>query len=217
MQNFASNPPPPLPSPPLWEWLILDNPWPTAGLLAILAVAILAFLSRVDGGKTVFGAPLRTVIAGVLVLIGGIVLAVGMSVTTDRQQIRAGSERLVNAVATQDIDTLDHLLASDARLQLRFSVPGAAPGGIVQRDQIFVLVEDFLSRRYPLTEHRVMEVQGTLDGERVGRTQVRVRVIPEATQFPHTSWWRIDWRLEDDGRWRVRSIEPLDIPGARLQ
>jgi hypothetical protein len=216
MHPFTPNPPPPLPSPPLWEWLILENPWPTAGVLAILAVAVLGLLNRFEGGRTVAGVPLRTILAALLILTGSVILAVGMAITTDRQVLLAGSERLVNAAAARDLDVLDQLLASDARLHTTVQGVGM-PGPIVERDEIFTLVEEFIGRRYPLQEHRVMEVQATLDGERVGRAQVRVRVVPERTRFPHTSWWRIDWRREDDGRWRVRAIEPLDIPGARLR
>lgn len=218
MQNplLTSNPPPPLPPGPLWERLILENPWPTAGALAVLAVAVLALMSRVDGGRAVGRIPVRTILAAGLVVAGGAIMAVGMSVTTDREQLRAGTASLVDATAAQDMERLEVLLAPGAQLHVPLRVPiGAGP--TVPREQIFALVEDVLGRRYPLKEHRVMEVQATLDGQRVGRTQVRVRVVPEATQFPHTSWWRVDWVRGDDGRWRVLGIEPLDIPGAGLR
>jgi hypothetical protein len=213
--SFTSNAPPPLPPGPLWERLILENPWPTAGVLAVLAVAALVLLSRVEGGRRVVGVPVPTAVAALLVLAGCIVLAVGMAVTTDREELRAGTQRLVDATAARDLETLDRLLASEARLHLPLRSQGL-PGPVVPREQIMTLVEEVLGRRYPLKEHRTMEVQAALDGPRIARTQVRVRVVPEAWQIPHTSWWRVDWRREEHGGWRVIGIEPLDIPGARL-
>jgi hypothetical protein len=215
MSIFQSNPPPPLPSGPLWERLILENPWPTAGVLAILAVAALAFLNRVDGDRSLGRIPLRTLVAAALTLVGVAVLVVGMSVTTHREELRAATTALVDATAKRDLDRLDRLLAPDARLHLTVQSAGL-PGPIIHREQILSLVDDVLGRRYPLKEHRVMEVQAALDGPRVARTQVRVRVVPEATEFPHTSWWRVDWRRDAD-RWWVVGIEPLDVPGARLR
>jgi hypothetical protein len=221
--NFTNPPaPPPLPPAPLWERLILENPWPTAGVLAILAVATLVVMSRTnaDGNRRALGLPLRTIVALAMALAGSIVMVLGMTITTDREALRAGTARLVELTAGAQTDALDPMLAPDVRLRLPAGMPGAGlSGASIPKDTLLMMVEQYFgqSGRYPLREHRVQEVQAAIDGPRIARTQVRVRVTPEATALPYTSWWRIDWRREGEaasGPWRVIAIEPLVLPGA---
>jgi hypothetical protein len=217
--------PPPLPPAPLWERLILENPWPTAGVLAILAIATMGIMSRTkaDGDRRFAGLPLRTIIALALAILGGIVLAVGTAITTDREALRAGTARLVDVTARSDTAALERMLSEDVRLRLPAGLPGGGRNGAsVPRETILTMVEQYLGPqgRYPLREHRIAEIQATLDGPRVARAQVRIRVVPEATALPYTSWWRIDWRKDGEGEaavWRVIGIEPLVLPGANIR
>jgi hypothetical protein len=226
LAQFTNPPaPPPLPAAPLWERLILENPWPTAGVLAILAIATIGIMSRTgaDGDRRIAGLPLRTIIALALALLGGVILAVGTAITTDREDLRAGTTRLVEVTARSDTATLERMLSEDVRLRLPAGMPGAGQSGTsVPRETILQMVEQYLgpSGRYTVREFRVTDAQAALDGPRVARAQVRVRVIPEATAFPHTSWWRVDWRKDGEGEaaaWRVIGIEPLVLPGANIR
>ncbi|MFN0132083.1 MAG: hypothetical protein ACKVW3_06075 [Phycisphaerales bacterium] len=193
----------PLPSAPAFERFVLIQPWPLVGVLALAGLAV-AFAVR---------SRWRVALAGLLGALAGMVLAAGMMVTTDREKIAAATRALVDATARADIGALAPMLAADVRFVSELALPGVPGVGIgLDRDQLLKQVADKLGREWTLKEHSVLEVQSTLDGPSAGRTQVRVRVVPEATGFPNASWWRIDWRREGDGTWRVIGIRPLHVP-----
>ena len=62
-----------------------------------------------------------------------------------------------------------------------------------------------------MREWSVRETRAAVDGDGIGRTYARVRVTPESTGFPHTSWWRLDWRRDPGAPWRCTGIEPIDL------
>ena len=62
----------------------------------------------------------------------------------------------------------------------------------------------------------MIEVEAVLDGPRVGRTQVRTSVVSAELGVPIGSWWRVDWRHDEPGGWRVVGVTPIWVQGLRL-
>lgn len=196
-----TTPPPDLPRPPLVESLLFERPLPAA--VAIFLVAgMLAWNALSRGrGRTLLAAALLAALAA-----GWATLAT--LVTTDREAVSRRSRELVLAVAQVRIDRVDNILDQDATLTYF-----RAPAGLA-RAEILREIERTLGGEYRVKEARVNSVQAAIDGPNLAQTRVHVTVIPEATQFPHQSWWRLDWRRGPDQVWRAFSIEPLAIAGA---
>lgn len=189
----------PLPSAPFLERFVLENPWPAVILLGLLAIAVFVVLNtraKVRQGL---------IAAGVMMALAGGCYLASVLVTTPREQMKRATRELVGATARVDLIELDRLLADD--LSVRVTGLARSAG----KSETMDAVENRLGRQYRVKEHAILETQATLDGPRLGRTQVRVRVGSEYGVLP--SWWRVDWELGPDEEWRARRIEALWIPG----
>lgn len=194
---------PPLPKPPALESLVFESP--TLLIVALAAVALAAFFGFRAQGQTSRG----SLIAGTAIVVAGALLLVSRLVTTPREHMQQRTRDLVRAVAEVDIPALNALIAPDARLIAgRFRVVAGMDGA--DREQIIAGVEERIGGRYRVDDWAVLKLQATQDGPAVGRTQTQVRVNAGGLNF---SWWKIDWRLQADGQWRVVGIEPLFISG----
>lgn len=187
--------PPALPAAPFWEVWLLEEGFRTAAVLAVLAAAGAFTLRAVGRSKD-----------GARVLAVGLVLAAGAWVTsklieTGRETIGASSRALVHAAARADTAELDRLLADDLNL---------FAGRSYDKDGVLALTRDRLGGPWKLKSWSVLELQASTDAPTRGQTQVKVRVVPEATGFPDISWWKLDWRLDPQG-WRVIGIEPVSV------
>lgn len=196
---------------PIFERFVLVNPWPVAVVLVIAAAVAWVVLSR--QGRTRHAG----MAAGGLTLVAACVVAADLLVTTQREVLRDRTGLLVSAVAHVDLDALDGLLAENV---LMFASPDRlgtgtrtiTPGGQPRdKDAILDMVKRYLGSAYQIKEHRVLETQVAIDGDRLARTQVHVRVTPEAAPLMHRSWWRLEWRREPGGAWLVTGIEPMQI------
>lgn len=189
----------PLPPSPVIERVLLDNPWPAVVMFALVGLVGFVVLNGRGKGRQ-----------GLVMGLAGLVLAaaaygVGWVVSTPREQIKQGTRELIDATAGVDIGALDALLDEDVEVFVTRVGRGA------DKDQIIEAVERYLGSTYRVREWSILDLQATLDGPRLGRTQVRVRVTGELGVLP--SWWRIDWLRQPDGSWVVRRIEALWIPG----
>ncbi len=194
---------PPLPKPPILESLVFESP--TLLIVALAAVALAAFFGFRAQGQTSRG----SLITGAAIILAGALLLVSRLVTTPREHMQQRTRDLVRAVAEVDIPALNGLLAPDARLIAdRFRVVAGMDGA--SREQIIAGVQDTIGRQHRVEDWAVLKLQATQDGPAVGRTQTQVRVNSGGINF---SWWKIDWRLQEDGQWRAVGIEPLFISG----
>lgn len=194
---------PPLPKPPALESLLLESP--TLLIVALAAVALAAFFGFRAQGQSSRG----SLIAGIALVLAGALFLLSRMVTTPREKMATQTRELVRAAAEVDIPALNELMVPDARLITgRFRVIAGMDGA--SREQIIAGVEERIGGRYRVDEWAVLKLQATQDGPAVGRTQTQVRVNAGGLNF---SWWKIDWRLQEDGQWRVVGIEPLFISG----
>lgn len=189
--------PQPLPSGPLWETYILEQPWPLAIALVVIAAVVL-FKGR---GKA------RAIVPAVAILAAMAAVAAGLLVTTARESIRKSTRAMVAAVVSGDSTTLDAELDESAKL---FSFQ--------HNDGLdkWALLDEVGRRFRPGAEYAVKDwsieaLEASRDGERVGRSQVKVRAVSAAAGVPVFSWWLLDYRMDASGRWRVIRMEPQSI------
>ncbi len=195
-----------LPGPPVLEHLLLESPFLLTAALVVLGVAAAVALVR--------RARIRdaVVVLASCIAAGAGVQILAWKTVTNREVISGRSVELVEAVATLDYAGIERLLAPDARLFADIPIPELPiPAAGLDVDDILSRVRTTVGGMYRVREHRVVEIDAAMIGDRLGRTQLRVRVVPEATGFPQGSWWRLDWREEPDGSWRVIRIAPLSI------
>lgn len=189
---------PPLPKPPALESLLFESP--ALLIIALVVLALAGFFGFRAQGRASRGA----LLAGISLLLAGALYLMSALITTPREQMANRTRELVRAVAEADLAMLESLLDPDARLVwIRQST-------IYTRPQLLERVRQDMGERYRVEDWAILKLQATRDGPRVGRTQTQVRVNAGGLNF---SWWKIDWRLGDDGQWRVVGIEPLFIGG----
>jgi len=143
-----------------------------------------------------------------LVVVALVVLVVGTVVETDRESIEGGSRAFVVAAVDGDIAVLDRLVLEEAAL--------AASGQTVAddgRDRIEQLAA-MQSEAGLIESWRLSRMQATIDGSNIGTTQFRVRATP-AGGGPSLTWWRLSWRRDALGVWRIGTIDCLAVNGRK--
>lgn len=200
MQSILNLPEPPaLPAAPFWERLLFEQPLASVAA-AILALAAILLLVR--------GATRAVRIVGVAFLpLALVFVAVPWLVETDREAIRRHARGLAEAAAAGRFEVLERDLAPDARAVYFEARLGIGKEAIIER-----------MRQYfgdgGRIDLSVLSVRSGMDGPRIGRTHLKVRVQARETGgFPNLSWWRLDWRKLQDGRWQCNYVEPLSITG----
>ncbi|MFG0283069.1 MAG: hypothetical protein ACF8R7_01485 [Phycisphaerales bacterium JB039] len=200
-QLTQQEPPPSLPTAPLADRLLLDNPVPA--VLALLAAGLIGLWLLRRAGRGRLG--LAAGGAGVALAIAAYVAAT--VIETPREALKGRTRALIGAVAEVDTRALDDLL--DGSVQVRLTGAGIRLDAL-GKGEIIGRAEEYMTGAYAVDEWSVTSLQAVADGPEVGRTQVRVRVIPEATRFPTSSWWAVDWELIG-GAWRAVEIELLQV------
>jgi hypothetical protein len=201
--NFINPDVPALPKPPAFERFVFEQPLLPAVALAVLGVVVLVALRNAGKGKAGLG-----VCAGLVVGAAGL-LAAGAMVETDRERLLAAQDAVVAAVADADTGALETLLADDVRLRaprLRLIRSGLGKPGIL------TTVRTTTGGAYPVRDFGIIERQGVLDGPNAARTQIHLRVESEAAGGTF-AWFRLAWRRDAGGAWRVLEIEPLFLSG----
>ncbi len=191
--------PDPLPRAPLWEWLVFDQTWIAVGVLAALGLVAFHVLGTRGRGRGAWWA-----LGGAAVLAGAVVVA-SEFVATARTRMVDSARTLVGAVARADGPVIAGELAPDATLRAWLFADDLDKSAIVRE------VVSRMRGEFEVKSHAIVRVQSCLDGPETGRVQVKVRVVPRVAEFPHLSWWRLHYRREGDGSWRVTHIEPLVV------
>jgi hypothetical protein len=183
---------------------LFENPWPLIGAIIFAAAIALAFLSR--KGKST-PSPAGVVIALACCL--GVWL-VARNVTTDRERVRALTLQLVDVTARSDEAALAPMLADDFTLYLR--VGNVSHDTSMDRAATLQQIHRTLGTIYKPKDWRVTTNE-VATNDTQATSNLSVTVTTEMYPMPHRSSWRVDWRREPGGRWRVFAIELLDMPG----
>ncbi len=191
----------PLPSPPLLERFLFEQP-----LLPVIVLAVLAIVAAIAFAR--LGQRRRGVlVASVLAVLAGAVFATAALITTERERLLERSEELIGATAAVDTTALERMLSEDARLQTSGDIERVL-ASIDGRGEIIDQAQSRLRHRFQINEWQILDRQATIDGPNVGRTLVRVGVDSDSFSRTHYSWWRLHWELDADGQWRCFEIEP---------
>ena len=201
--NFINPDVPALPEPSAFQKFVFEQPLLPAIALALLGVVLFVGLRNAGKTKAALGACL-----GLLVVAGGLV-ATGTLVETERERLLAQQDALVRAVADADLDALESLLADDVRLRARRL--SAITNGM-GKPAFLTCLRTTTGGAYRVRDYGIIERQGVLDGPNAARTQVYLRVDSESAGGTFT-WFRLAWRRNPDGAWRVIEIEPLFLSG----
>lgn len=187
--------PPPLPAGAAWERLLLESPLPLVAVL--LAGALIAYFVLRRRAR------LGLVAAAAMALAAGCVWMLARQVQTEREEVLAAAAELVDAAAKADTVRLDGLLDSTAVAYTR-----ETPGGM-SRGRILTEVRRQLGERHPVREYDIRESQAVIDGPGVARVQLRVQVVEADRGLSFGSWWALDLRRDESGRWKTSAIRPL--------
>jgi hypothetical protein len=179
---------------------ILEQPLVGALTLAAIGIGTLALLKRRDQQR------LGLSIGAPLVVLAAAIFVVGSLVETDRERIEDASRAFVVAAVAGDLAELDRLILAEAALAI--SGRTAADDG---RDRIEQLSKS-QAQAGVIESWRVSRMQSTLDGQNVGTTQFRVRVTARVGD-PALTWWKLHWRRDAQGVWRIWSIDCLAVNG----
>lgn len=191
----------PLPSPPLIERFLFEQPLMPVMVLAVIAIVAAVAFARLGRRRR------GLLVAGVLAAIAGGVYVTASLVTTQRERLLEQTEALIGAAATLDIATLQGLLSEDARLATSGDIARVLPS-IDGRADIIDQAERSLRGQARISDWQIRDRQATIDGPNVGRTLVRVGVDGDAFSRTHYSWWRLDWEMGPDGQWRCYVVDP---------
>lgn len=194
----------PLPRAPAWEVMVLESP--LLGAIALVVVGCSLWWTLRASGRGRVG----VVAAASAMVLAGVLMVTAAVVETAREAMSRRTRDLVRAAVTGDGVVMREILAEDARVRAgeRFRWVGRIEAS--GREEIASRVEREVSGALRPEGWGVLKLQAKRDGGNVGRTQVQVRVDAGGPLF---SWWRLDWRLEEDGAWRVMGIEPLFVGG----
>lgn len=179
---------------------ILEQPLVGALTLAAVGIAAWAMLKRRDQPK------LGLSIGAGMIALAAAVAVIGSLIETDRERIEDSSREFVVAAVAGDIAALDRLILANAALAI--SGRTAADDG---RDRIEQLSQA-QAQAGVIESWRVSRMQSTLDGPNVGTTQFRARVTARVGG-PTLTWWKLHWRRDAQGVWRIWAIDCLAVNG----
>jgi hypothetical protein len=190
---------PELTSGPLWNRLILEQPWPTAGAVFLLAGAVALVFARAGKAK-----PTTAAIALGLALSTAIAAA-GLLVETTRELLIRQTRAFVDAVAagrTAEVAALVEELVA-----LRTS------GESVDGDRALI-VGVTAAMPAVLRDHSVRTRGAEVTGVNVARSRMTIRAsVTGAIAGEAYSSWDLSWRRDDTGAWRIAGIECLSVFG----
>ncbi len=200
MNNALQIPDPPAPlNEPIGPGVLLfEQPWLLMVLVLFAGLAASWWLQRHGSG----GRAASALLAGIA-LAGGLWLLARI-VVTDREEVMTRTRQLVGATAKARTSELAGLL--DDRVRLQYF---RAPAGL-DKQGVLCAVEADLGQTYRVTEWALQEFQAVRESDTRMHTQIRVRVTPEAWNFPHVSWWAVDWEKRGSV-WKAVAIRPIVI------
>ena len=180
------------PNPPMWENLLLENPWPLGGVALAAGVALF-----VVGGRQGRGS-LQLASLGCVALAGGI-FALTHFVVTDRERLQQKSRDIVDAFAEPfDAELLQSRVTDDVTL-------------FDWRVGHLVDVAERASGTARVTRYHVRPVRVEQDGPHHARTGISVigRMRHRAGESAFNIQAIFHWRRTPEGQWRLYRVRRL--------
>lgn len=172
----------------------LENPWP--GVILVGLAALVVFVVFNQRAKLKQG----LVIAAVLAAAAAGLWFTARTVVTQREELRRQTAILIGAVIRGDDARMRQILEPDATAYFPEN-----PNGV----RILDWVGPNLAQAYRVREWAILEEQASIDGPATARTQFHVRVSSEDSGLPYLGWVRFNWRWDQAGGWKVKSVEEM--------
>jgi hypothetical protein len=199
-QTLLASVPAPLPPPPALQAWLFERPILSALVLAAFGLAALILLFRRGEQK-------RGLIVGGALIGGAVAIAaLGILVETTHERLIRLSNDLVDAAAEGRVDDAEAMLSDDLVIAMGGTTLPLS-GGTLARQALNGLRDEVR-----VNEHYVSEESATVvEGGDSGASQFLVRATSNAG--PGTAWFRLNWRLDASGEWRIHLIEVLRVNG----
>jgi len=175
---------------------LLEQPWPLAVSLAVIGVGF--FIGMVRSGKQWPGG------VGVLLLAlagGGVWLA--SSVTTEREELTARTQQLVQLMAPVQSERLSELI------QVNSALRGPDASVWVEHGRLWSELQQ-IDGRYGLLDHRITDLKASGDGQGNGVVQIDVRTHVRGS--PILTRWRLGWQRGLTGEYELTEMQWLEHP-----
>jgi ketosteroid isomerase-like protein len=190
-----------LPSPPFFEHLLLESPWPLiSSLLALAAGLVIIAFRRVSVRHLLSGAALAVVAAAVALL--------ATFVTTDREKVKGLSMELVKATAPLDAPKIKSLFEPDA------AIVDADGSRFASIDEALARLMRYQSRATTLT-HYVTSLNAQADDTDYARTVLTLISSSDISGNPTyaRTQWLLTWHRDASGQYHVSDVRWISIDG----
>lgn len=187
--------------PPIFEHLLLENPWPLVAALGAVGVVLLILANRRRQSRLFHAA-----IVALMLAVGAFLLA--SYVTTQREELAGRTRRLVELTAPLQVPALEAMFAPNAVLS-------DGNGNVCLRAEgIFRDLEAALGR-YPIADQSIRQVDAEVLRPGFGATEfdLSTSLRSEYGQSAIRTVWRVDWRRGGDGQWQITDIRWLKFQG----
>ncbi|MFW5681819.1 MAG: hypothetical protein ACOC1G_02325 [Phycisphaeraceae bacterium] len=184
-----------IPPPPVWQSLLLEQPWPLAILLLVIGVIL-----RTIGRRTQRRGITRVALVAVVLAAG--VVALAYFVETGREAVHQRMMALVKAVEPLDSTAMRDLLSQDVQ------VTGPRGRVIVESGEVHRRLESS-QQRYGVGSHRVRDLDVWAHG---GEGRAMLALYSEINNTPALTRWGLWWEKQD-GVWRIVEIRWLSYQG----
>ncbi len=181
---------------------VFEHPWPVS--IAILIVAVfLGWTALQEGFRG------RLIISLAMVVAAAAALAAGILVDTPREHARAVTRGFIAAVVRGDVDAAAALLSPHAVIIDDWEgIPANDKAAMVMRLRS-------LHRQYDLVANTTLRLEvAERDMDAVVEVSLLTR-IGSIGSVP--SRWRLTLAPEDDGQWRIRTLDAIMVAGRPYQ
>jgi len=190
--------------PPLWENLLLENPWPLALTLVVVAMGLLWHGVTRDDKRARRLSPVAALAAVAI-------WTAATFTTTTRETLIDRTEQLVRATQPpRDVATLTALFDPQARVL-------GASGDLWMQSGDKVAAELARSCDTFDVQGHWLRMQGAdMTGPDRGRSLFVINTSLGGTFAgrPVRTEWLVTWKQASDGQWRVLTVQWLDLQGS---
>ncbi len=184
-------------SSPLWQNLLLEDPWPLALTFAVVA-GVLVFLGIQRADKRL----LR--LAGIAAVLAAGVFILAGTVTTTRETILAATEKLVGHTAPLDVPAFRAMVDP----QVIVTVESARGAQSLAGDAVFSRLESTV-KSTAIEKQTTLAIDAELRGKDHAVSSFDVRTdVRGGPRF--ITRWVLTWRRQADGDWRVTEVRWLN-------
>lgn len=184
---------------PLLQNLVFEDPWPLA-LTFIVIGAVVAFIAIQRADKRL----LR--FAGLALLLAAAVFLLAGLVTTTHEQVIAATEELVDYTAPLQLSAFRSMV--DAKVVVTIGEAGEASP--ITGDEVFERLEKTVESQV-IAAQTIISIDAQVPGDDDAITAFDLRTdLPAGGRF--MTRWRLTWRRQGDGNWRVTAVQWLESP-----